>query len=120
VASTVQLLSKIKHYDKRPANAMIAKAVEVCEKAGVPYLMYCNYVYNDPNSSLTEFKRRNGFEQVLIPRYYIPLTQRGKIALQLGLHRGLVQRIPKPILTRLLKIRNAWYERKVKTDKEAA
>lgn len=118
LASTVQLLSKMKHYDKRPANALIAKAVEVCEKEGISYLMYCNYIYNDPRSSLTEFKRRNGFEQVLVPRYYIPLTLKGKIALRLGLHRGLVQRIPKPILSRLLKIRGSWYERTMKPAKE--
>ena len=119
VASTIQLLTMMKHFDKRPANALIAKAVEVCEQQGISYLMYCNYIYNDPKSSLTEFKRRNGFEQVLLPRYYIPLTLKGKIALRLGLHRGLVQCIPKPILTRLLKIRTSWYERKLKNNKEA-
>ena len=32
VANIVQLLSMIKHYDKRPANALIAKAVEICEQ----------------------------------------------------------------------------------------
>lgn len=120
VASIVQILSMMKHYDKRPTNALLAKAVEVCVEKSIPYLMYCNYVYNDPDSSLTEFKRRNGFEQVLVPRYYIPLTAKGRIAMQLGLHRGLVQRIPKTVLTRLLKLRNAWYERKIKTEKEAA
>jgi hypothetical protein len=114
VASVVQLLSMMKHYDKRPANAMIAKAVEVCEQKGISYLMYCNYVYNDPSSSLTEFKRRNGFEQMVLPRYYIPLTLKGKIAIRLGLHRGLVHRIPKPIIRRLLQIRTSWYERRSK------
>jgi hypothetical protein len=120
VASIVQILSMMKHYDKRPTNALIAKAVEVCAEQGIPYLMYCNYVYNDPNSSLTEFKRRNGFEKVLVPRYYIPLTSKGKTAMKLGLHRGLTQRIPKPILLRLLGIRNSWYERKLKDAKESA
>jgi len=81
--------------------------------------MYCNYIYNDPKSSLTEFKRRNGFEQVLLPRYYIPLTLKGKIALRLGLHRGLVQRIPKAVLSQLLKIRNSWYGRRLKDVKES-
>lgn len=119
VASVVQLLSMMKHYDKRPANAMIAKAVEVCEQKGMSYLMYCNYVYHDPTSSLTEFKRRNGFEQMMLPRYYIPLTLKGKIALGLGFHRGLVQRIPKPIIRQLLKIRNSWYERKLKASEES-
>lgn len=119
LASVVQLLSMIKHYDKRPTNALIAKAVEVCEQLGVSYLMYCNYVYNDPSSSLTEFKRRNGFEKVLVPRYYIPLTLKGKVALGLGLHRRLVERIPKPVVSRLLKIRSYWYERKLSTAKES-
>jgi hypothetical protein len=113
VANIVQLLSMIKHYDKRPANALIAKAVEVCEQKGFSFLAYCNYVYNDPNSSLTEFKRRNGFEQILAPRYYIPLTPKGQLALKFGFHRRLVERLPKSFVTRLLKIRNRWYERKL-------
>jgi glycosyltransferase involved in cell wall biosynthesis len=112
VASVIQLLSMIKHSDKRPTNALIAKAIEVCERMGFSHLVYCNYIYNDPNSSLTEFKRRNAFEQVLLPRYYIPLTVKGEIAVRLGLHRGLKKRIPKLLTTRLLKIRNSWYERK--------
>jgi len=120
VASTVQLLSMIKHYDKRPANALIAKAVEICEQQGMSYLMYCNYVYNDPDSSLTEFKRRNGFEQVLVPRYYIPLTLKGKIALKLGLHRGITSLIPRPIFKQLLKLRSRWYARKAEVVQESA
>lgn len=114
VANIVQLLSMIKHYDKRPANALIAKAVEICEQKGISYLMYYSYVYNDPKSSLTEFKRRNGFEKVLLPRYYIPLTTKGKAAISLGLHRGLAQRIPKPLLMQLLKMRDRWYTRRAK------
>ncbi len=118
VASVIQLLNMMKHFDKRPANALIAKAVEVCEQKGMSHFMYCNYVYNDPKSSLTEFKRRNGFEQVLVPRYYIPLTLKGKIALKLGLHRGLVKQLPKPLVERLLKARNLWNTRRLKTIKE--
>lgn len=114
VGNIVQLLSMMKHYDKRPANALIAKAVELCGQKGISYLLYYNYIYNDPKSSLTEFKRRNGFEQVVLPRYYIPLTPKGKIALSLGLHRSLAQRIPKPLLTKLLKMRSLWYARRSK------
>ena len=120
LASVVQLLSMIKHYDKRPTNALIAKAVEVCEQQGMSYLMYCNYVYHDPKSSLTEFKRRNGFEKVLIPRYYVPLTLKGKVGLTLGLHRRLVERIPTPIVSQLLKLRSHWYERRSNAAKESA
>lgn len=119
VASIIQVLGKMKHFDKRPVNALIAKVVEFCEQDGASHLMYCNYVYNDPNSSLTEFKRRSGFEQVLVPRYYIPLTFKGKMALRLGLHRGLAQRLPKPVISQLLKIRSLWYGRKLKALNEA-
>ena len=112
VASIIQFLTKKKHFDKRPANALIAKAVEICEKRGISHLVYCNYVYGDPKSSLTEFKRRNGFAQVLVPRYYIPLTRRGHLALHLRLHRGLAHLIPKPLIRQLLKIRSLWYTRR--------
>ena len=118
VGSVLQLLNMMKHFDKRPANALIAKAVEVCEQKGMSHFMYCNYVYNDPKSSLTEFKRRNGFEQALVPRYYIPLTLKGKIALKLGLHRGLAKQLPKPVVELLLRARSRWNARKLKTVKE--
>lgn len=119
VASITQLLTMMEHFDKRPANALIAKAVEICEQKGISYLMYCNYIYNDPKSSLTEFKRRSGFEQVLLPRYYIPLTLKGRIALRLGLHLGLKTQIPKPLMSQLLKMRSFWYELKMKAQKKA-
>jgi hypothetical protein len=114
VANIVQILSITKHYDKRPANALIAKAVEVCAQKGISHLVYYNYIYNDPNSSLTEFKRRNGFDKALLPRYYIPLTAKGKIALKLGIHRELAKSIPKPLLGRILKIRSLWNVRRLK------
>ncbi len=120
VASILQLLTMVKHYDKRPANALIAKAVELCEQKGMSHLMYCNYIYKDPKSSLTEFKRRSGFEQVLLPRYYIPLTVKGKIALKLGVHCGLARQIPESIIRQLLRIRSLWYGRKLKAIKETA
>jgi hypothetical protein len=119
VASLVQILSKMQHYDKRPTNALLAKSVEVCAERGILYLTYCNFIYHDPGSSLTEFKRRNGFKQFLVPRYYVPLTAKGKMALSLGMHRGLVHRIPKPLLIRLLHLRNSWYERQLKDDKQS-
>jgi hypothetical protein len=113
-ANIIQLLALMKDFDKRPGNALIAKAVEICEQRGMSHLVYCNYVYNDPKSSLTEFKRRNGFEMVLVPRYYVPLTVKGKVALSLRIHRGLAHSVPKPLLLRLLWIRSMWYARKAK------
>lgn len=109
-----QILSMKKHFDKRPNNALIAKAVEVCEERGWSHLIYGNYVYYDPNSSLTDFKRRNGFESIPLPRYIIPLTTKGKIAAAFGVHRGIVGNTPKAFLRLYLKLRRLWVERKLK------
>src|SRR6266550_1756578 len=103
------LISKDEHYDKRPANALIAKAAEVCEQKGISHLIYTKFVYgNKRRSSLLEFKRRNGFQQVNFPRYYVPLTLRGEVFVRLRLYRGLSGLIPEPILQPLLSFR-AWY-----------
>jgi len=106
IASTLQVISQKKHADKKPTNALIAKAVEICEQRGVSHFVYASYVYNGQANSLTEFKRRNGFEQVLVPRYYVPMTLKGKIALSLDLHQPLVNRIPKSLLPYVRKIRS--------------
>jgi hypothetical protein len=120
VATTLQVISQKMHADKKPTNALIAKAVEICEQKGISHFVYGSYVYNDPNSSLTEFKRRNGFEQMLLPRYYVPLTIKGMIALKLGLHHHLADRLPKPMLDRLRKLRSLWYHRKLQPLSEAS
>lgn len=117
-ATITQILSAQKHFDKRPNNAMIAKAVEFCEAGRKSPFIYGSFVYYDPNSTLTEFKRRNGFESVPLPRYYIPLTLKGRIALKLGLHRGVAGNVPRPIFKLFLKIRSFWYARKLKAIKE--
>jgi hypothetical protein len=113
-----QILSMKRHFDKRPNNALIAKAVEICETETKSHFIYGSFVYYDPNSSLTEFKRRNGFESIALPRYYIPLTFKGSIALNLGLHRGVARNTPKPILKLFLKGRRHWSERKLKENRE--
>lgn len=109
-----QILSMKKHFEKRPNNAMIAKAVEVCESEGRSHFIYGSFVYYDANSTLTEFKRRNGFEEITLPRYYVPLTFKGTVALRLGLHRGIAANTPKPMLKIFLKVRKVWSERRLK------
>lgn len=115
LAMLFHLISMDEHYDKRPANAMIAKAAEVCEQKGVSNLIYTKFIYgNKRRSSLVEFKRRNGFQQVNFPRYYIPLTLRGKLFVWLRLYRGFGGLMPEPILQPLLSLR-AWYYKKIST-----
>jgi hypothetical protein len=103
-----QIISKVKYRDKAPNNALIAKAVECCDQKKIPYLVYARW---DMGSSLTEFKRHNGFENVSLPRYYVPLTVKGRVVLRLGLHRRLEKVIPEGIKARLKKLRVLWYAR---------
>jgi hypothetical protein len=110
-ASIMQILSKNAHSDKRPSNALVAKAVEIGEKRGMLYLMYCKYIYGkNDKSALTEFKRRNGFEQVLYPRYYVPLTLKGRVILWLRLHHGLSGLVPKSLWLVLVGARAKFFQ----------
>jgi hypothetical protein len=110
VASILTFVPKTSHSDKRPANALIAKAVELCDKKKITYLTYGMYNYgNKRNTPLREFKIRNGFSEVLVPRYYIPLTAKGTIALKLKLHRGFIGLLPHSVITVLVNARAKLY-----------
>jgi hypothetical protein len=107
-AKTMQVITKDRYFYKRPANAMIAKAIEVCAEKGIKYFNYGFYEYpGKKENSLTDFKSRHGLLRFNFPRYYVPLTLKGKVYLTLGLHRGLKRLIPKQVLTLLVKIRSA-------------
>jgi hypothetical protein len=111
VAGVLELLTKTSEYDKRPANALIAKAVERCALQGVSYLTYGQYSYgNKGDSPLAEFKRRNGFDEILVPRFYVPLTAMGRICVACKLHRGLMGILPRRIIHPLLGVRRTWYK----------
>jgi hypothetical protein len=113
LAHILHILAANAHYDKRPTNALIAKAVEVCAQKGVGYFVYGQYAYgNKTQSSLAELKRRNGFEQINFARYYVPLTRKGKMAVALRLYRGAVGLLPSPVLKIAVATRNWLYERK--------
>jgi hypothetical protein len=113
IAFILHILAFNSSYDKRPLNAMITKAVEICAQKGMSWLIYDQYVYgNKKDSSLVEFKRRNGFVPLNYPRYYLPLTLKGGIYVSLRLYRGAVGLIPGPVLKCLLKIRDGFYARK--------
>jgi hypothetical protein len=108
----MQILSQNRHFDKNTTNALITAAMEACSKRRVEYFIYGQYVYgNKHNSSVTEFKRRNGFQQILLPRYYIPLTLKGRAGLSVGAHREFSTMLPEPIINFLLDTRSFVYER---------
>ena len=110
VASILNFTPKASQADKRPANALIAKAVELCDGKGIKCLTYGRYSYgNKRKSPLVEFKSRNGFEEVLVPRFYVPLTSWGRLCLGLKLHRGLLGLIPERVIDLGIRTREKWY-----------
>ena len=112
-AGLMQIISMIQHRDKAPTNALIAQAVRSCAERGISYLWYANFSYGKKQrDSLADFKRHNGFQKVDLPRYYVPLTVAGRIALRLGLQHGITDRIPEPVASTYRRIRTFWYTRK--------
>src|SRR5262249_30214556 len=72
-----QLISTIAHRGRYPNNALIARAVDLCVRDRIRYLVFGQFDYGKIGSkTLTDFKVHNGFRKVPIPRYYVSLTQR--------------------------------------------
>jgi hypothetical protein len=111
LSTILQFVPRASQQDRRPANALIAKAVELCEAKGVSYLVYGLFNYgNKQDSSLREFKIRNGFEERLIPRYFIPLTAKGTLCIKFKLHRGLLGILPPKAIRMGVAARARWYD----------
>ena len=116
-AAIMQILSKMEARDTRPNNAFLSEAVKLCAERKIPYLLYERFVYgNKTDSTLTRFKRENGFIRMDIPRYFVPLTPKGLVALKLGLHRDPKDLIPRWLRSRLHEIRDRWYATRSKED----
>lgn len=112
-AGLMHILSAIQHRDKAPTNALMAQAVQSCAQRGIPYLWYANFNYGKKHADpLADFKRHNGFEKFDVPRYYVPLTPLGRLALRFGLHREISAQIPEPVAATYRKVRSLWYAKR--------
>jgi len=115
-ANLMNIISMIQHRDKAPTNALVAQAVRSCAARGISYLVYANFAYGKKQrDSISDFKERNGFRRVDLPRYYVPLSSLGLAAFRLGLHRRLVDRVPEPVLAKLRALRSVWYKRRLES-----
>lgn len=118
-AAVMHIIAMIKHRDKAPMNALIAQAVRSCADRGIPYIVYSKFSYGvKQNDSLSDFKKNNGFQRVDLPRYYVPLTRVGAMALRLRLHHSILEYVPETVLNKLRESRNAWYNRKLQSVSE--
>jgi len=108
-ARIMQILCLNSHQDKRPSIALIVRAAEICSQNGIGFLIYGKYTYGrKEDASITIFKKRLGFVQKDFPRYYLPLTVRGELALKLRMHRHLNEVLPASVI-RILNTMRAKY-----------
>jgi hypothetical protein len=119
-AGLMNIVSMIRHRDKAPQNALVAHAVRACASRGVQFLVYSRFAYGKKQKdSLSDFKERNGFKRVDVPRYHVPLTPMGWLALRMGLHRHLGERIPESVAAKLRDLRASWYDKRYGSVSEA-
>ena len=90
VLRTVHIIAKLCHRDKPVMDALISRAVEICEQKKVGYLNYGSWT----GGGLGEFRIKHGFKRLDMPRYFVPLTGAGRLMLKLGLHHRLRDRLP--------------------------
>ncbi|GFO55855.1 hypothetical protein GMSM_28620 [Geomonas sp. Red276] len=102
VSSLMQIISMIGHRDKAPTNALLAKTIELCASKGIPYLRYSTW----SRRGLGDFKRNHAFQQIEVPRYFVPLNLRGRLALRLKLHRPIAELLPEKLVDAAVLARN--------------
>ncbi len=120
-AGLMNIVSMVRERDKAPTNALVAQAVKSCAQRGISFLVYSNFAYGKKQrDTLSDFKERNAFQKMDLPRYYVPLTGLGTLALRLGLHKKLTDHVPEPVLAKIRVLRNAWYSRKFQSATEAS
>jgi hypothetical protein len=120
-AGLMHIISMMEHRDKAPTNGLVAHAVRACAARAIPYLVYSNFAYgNKQRDSLSDFKQRNGFQRMDLPRYYVPLTALGRLALGLGLQRRVIDHFPERIMMKLRQYRALWYNLRFGPSKEVS
>ncbi len=101
----LNIISMLIHRGKCVQNALVSKIVEVCSNRNIKYIAYGDYY----SGGLGDFKRKNGFTEMVLPRYYVPLNGIGQIGLKLRLHRPVSGLLPEQLSTKLKHIRNRVY-----------
>jgi hypothetical protein len=101
-----QILSLQRQWDKAINNVMIAKAVELCAKGNHKWLMYGRMGKGSSHPSLDKFKENNGFVRYPLNRYYVILSKKGEIAVKLGLHKRVNDKVPEVLKPKVISMYN--------------
>lgn len=104
----MNIVSKVAARDRAPTNALIAKTIELVTARNIPLLNYGVW----GRRGLNDFKTASAFECFQVPRFYVPLTWRGRLALKWKVHRGLKERLPEEWIIKLAAWRTKWNERR--------
>lgn len=115
VLRTIHIIAKISHRDKCVMDALIGRAVEICDEKKVGNLHYGSWA----DGGIGEFRTKHGFKRVDVPRYFVPLTLRGRLMLKLKLHLPVRERLPKSWIGPLVNLRSKMNALKYKPAKEA-
>lgn len=100
----MNIVAKVAHRGVAPANALIAKTIEATAARGIPLLKYGIW----GRQSLNDFKESSAFECYQVPRYFLPLTPLGQMALKAGWHRGIKDLLPEIVVARAAVAREQW------------
>ncbi|HUY95274.1 MAG TPA: hypothetical protein VMU71_08235 [Terracidiphilus sp.] len=107
----MNILSKLAQRDKSPTNALVCEAVKMCERRGLSHLVYSHYGFaGKTRDNLSDFKDKTGFKRVDVPRYWVPLSAWGRMAMGMGLHRRWRDRLPEGLGNKLRGLRADWYQ----------
>jgi hypothetical protein len=119
-AGILHIVSLLEYKDKAPTNSLVVQAVRSCADRGISHLVYSKFAYGKKlRSSLSDFKERNGFQPIDVPRYYVPFTRWGAMAFKMGLHHPLQDMLPESIGSKLREARTAWYRRRFQVGAES-
>ena len=106
----MNIVAKVSHRHMAPANGLIAKTIELVAARKIGLLNYGVW----GRRGLSDFKVSSAFECFSVPRYYVPLTLRGRLALKLGLHLQLKERLPESWIVKAADLRARWNEWRLK------
>lgn len=100
----IHILAMLAHRDKCVMDALIAHAVKICDEKKISLLHYGDWA----SRGLGTFRVKYDFQRQTCPRYFVPLTLRGRLILNFRLHHPLRERLPQAWSDRLVVIRNQW------------